>query len=535
MDRRTFIQRGAAVAAALATGSLAACGDDDADSSAGAEGSTDETSGDVAESSSTTAPDEESTSAPSPDGGGSVRVALLGSTADTLNPATTTGLLDYALLFAIHDSLVLLEGDQFVFQAAESVEPNDDGSEWTIVIRDGITFHDGSPVTAADVIYSLNLYGASPNYAQFFSIIDLANLEAADDRTVIVPMTTPRADLVESVLAQLSLVVPDGFTDWGNNIGSGPFVLESYDPSAGATAVRNPDYWGGAPSLERVEFVPIVDAATRANALTSGEIDYVSSLDAASAATLESTEGVAVISGGPTVSTIRCFALNRKQPPFDDPRVVEACKLAIDRQQLVDVVTFGNGTIGNDMPSLGFDGYPTGVRQRERDVERATALFAEAGVTEFTIRAADFLPGVVASAELFVEQLAECGVTATVDVGDPATYFNDFAQVLSTPCQSFYFINRPAITLLSSYTGTGNGFDVFGSGDDTYDAALAEAQATIDPAEREARISALLELVHDAKGWLIWGFEEQLDASVDGLEGVELSQSVPTFATATLA
>ncbi|MEO1057519.1 MAG: ABC transporter substrate-binding protein, partial [Actinomycetota bacterium] len=413
--------------------------------------------------------------------------------------------------------------------------PNDDGSEWTIVLRDGPMFHDGTPVTAADVVYSINLYGVSPNYGQFFALIDLPNVTAVDDKTVLVPMVTPRADLIETIFGQLSMIVPEGFTDWGNNVGSGPFVLEQFEQGVGATVVRNPDYWDGPPSLDRVEFTAITEASTRARALESGEIEYAGSLDAPAAESLDSADGVGVFRGGEVNSTIRCFAFNKTQAPFDDPNVIEACKLATDRQQLIDVIAFGNADLGNDMPSKGFEGYPTDVPQRERDVEQATQLFADAGVTEFTIRAADFVPGIVASAELYAQQLAECGVTATVEVGDPLTYFNDFAQVISTPCQSFYFINRPPETLLSSYTGSMAAFNVFGSGDPEYDAALNEALSTIDRESRREQITALLETVRDEEGWLIWGFEEQIDGLVDNLTGVDLTQSVPVFGKATLS
>ncbi len=534
MDRRKFIQAGAAFAALLATGGLAACSEDDDSSST------------TAPSAEGTAPSNESavsssTSVPQPDRtevdeavGGTVRVGLIAAPTDSLNPATVVGLMDFAALFAIHDSLVLLKGDTFELQLAESIEPNEDGSQWTIVIREGVTFHDGSPVTAADVAYSINLYGASPNYGQFFALIDFANVTAVDDRTVSVPMAVPRADLIESIFGQLSMIVPEGFTDFGNNIGSGPFMLETHEPGVGITVVRNPDYWGGAPAIERVEFTAITEAATRARALSSGEIDYASSLDAAAAATLEDADGVSVLRGGAVNSTIRCFAFNRTQAPFDNPQVIEACKLAADRQQLIDVITFGNAELGNDMPSRGFAGYPSDLPQRERDVARATELFAEAGVSEFTIRAADFVPGVVASAELYSQQLAECGVIATVEVGDPTTYFNDFARVLSTPCQSFYFINRPAATLLSSYTGSGAAFNVFGSFDPAYDAGLSAALSNLDPASRKAQITDLLEIVHNEEGWLIWGFEDQIDAAADTLNGVDLSQSVPVFSAATL-
>ena len=534
MDRRNFLKTGSAIAAALATGGITACGGDDDAASPTTDGTS---SGSGTDPTSTAAPSTEQgsteTSAMSASGG-TVRVGLLAAPTDTLNPAATTGLMDYSMLFAIHDSLVLLKGDTFELQLAESIEPNDDGSEWTIVLRDGPTFHDGSPVTAADVVYSIGLYATSPDYGPFFALIDLPNVRAADDRTVIVPMVTPRGDLIESILGQLSMIVPDGFTDWGNNVGSGPFVLDRYEQGIGGAVVRNENYWAGAPSIERVEFTGIADGATRGRALSSGEVEYVGGLDAAAAETLAGVDGVEAIRGGTVNSTLRCFVFNRTQAPFDDPRVIEACKLAADRQQLIDVIAFGNAELGNDMPSQGFEGYPSDLPQRERDVERATQLFAEAGVSEFTINAADFLPGVVASAELYAQQLAECGVTATIDVGDPTTYFNDFGQVLATPAQAFYFINRPPTTLLSSYTGSMSGFNVLGSGSPEYDAALNEALATLDVDERNALIGELLVAVHDDEGWLIWGFEDQIDASVDSLTGVDVTQSVPTFATATL-
>ncbi|MEM9464067.1 MAG: ABC transporter substrate-binding protein [Actinomycetota bacterium] len=536
MDRRQFMKRGSALAALLAGGGLAACSDDDdtASSSASTSGGSESTSATESASASASEPAAEPEEEVVEIDGGTVRVGLLAAPSDTLNPASVTGIMDYAALFAIHDSLVLLKGDSFELSLAESIEPNADGSEWTIVIREGATWHDGSPVTAADVVYSLGLYGASPNYGQFFALIDLANMAAVDDRTISVPMAVPRADLVESILGQLSVIVPEGFTDFGNNVGSGPFILESYEPGVGVSVVRNPDYWGGAPSIERVEFTAITEASTRARALSSGELEYAGSLDAAAAETLAGSDGVSVLLGGSENSTVRCFAFNRTQAPFDNPSVIEACKLAVDRQQLIDVVTFGNAELGNDMPSRGFAGYPSDVPQRERDVARATELFAEAGVSEFTIRAADFVPGIVASAELYAQQLAECGVTATVDVGDPLTYFNDFAQVLSTPCQSFYFINRPAATLLSSYTGSGAAFNVFGSFDPEYDAGLSAALSDLDPESRTAQLSELLRVVHDEEGWLVWGFEDQIEGVVDTLTGVDLSQSVPLFNAATL-
>lgn len=512
MDRRTFIQHGTTLATLLATGSLVACGDPNSSAS----------------SSSSTAPQGAANVS-------SIKVGVLGSPTDSANPATATSILDYAMLFSVHDSLVVPTGATYELRVAERIEPNADGSTWTLKVRDGMTFHDGTPVTAKDVLYSLNLYAKSPNYGQFFAMVDVANMSTPDEYTLVMPMNVPHADLINAVFTQMSLVVQDGFTDWGNNVGSGPYTLESFEPGTGAVLVANPNYWDGAPAIDRVELVAIADSATKAAALASGEVDYVTQIDAAAAATLASTPGVNVEYGDPVSSMMRCFVFNRSAPPFDNPDVIDACRLAVDRKQLVEVVAFGNAQLGNDMPGLGYSEYPTEVPQRTRDVAKATALFAEAGVTEFAIVAADFVPGIVASAELFVTQLAECGVTATVEVGDPATYFSDFAKVLSTPCQSFYYQNRAPLTTLTSYTGDGAAFNVFGPTSAQYNTELARMTTIMDPNERAAVTTELLRSVHDELGWLIWGYEPQIDASTDRLHTAAKVQGVPVFGSATLA
>ena len=532
INRRRFLQISITAAGGIA---FTACNTDSSESEAVT--TVGEGSGSTIASETTTqsSPAVESTIAGPPTSGGTIRVAALAAPADTMNPATVTGIMDYIAMFHIYDSLVLLQGGELSNQLAESIEPNADATVWTLVLKDGPLFHDGTPVTATDVAYSLNLIGASPNYAQFFALIDLANMQVVDDLTLVLPLNTPRGDLVETVLSQLSFVVPDGFTDWGNNIGSGPFRLSSYEPGIGATLERNPDYWGATPLLDTVEVIGIADPAARLNALKSGDIDYATGIPAAGAASEASNSDIEIRRGGPANSTMRCFAMNVKIAPFDNPDVVLACKLAIDRQAMIDVVLFGEGLLGNDMPSKNMPGYNDDVPQIERDVDRARQLFADAGVTEFTIKAADFIAGVVASAELYAQQLSEAGVTVTVDKADPTTYFDDFATVLSTPCQGFYFINRPAITHVGSYTGSAAAFNVTGFGTPEFDAALAAAQATPDADERTAQVQALLATIHDEDGFIVWAFEEQLDASRPGIDGVQGTQSVPLFWEATIS
>lgn len=530
IDRRRFLQLGMTATGGVV---LFGCSSDDTTSTADSNDGTGPAVTDAPGGSATADVAPSGTDAAST--GGSIRIGALASPADTLNPASATGLLDYMVLYHVHDSLQILQGGTVTNQLAESIEPNNDATEWTVTLVDGATFHDGAPVTAADVVYSLTLLASSANFAQFYAAADLDNIEIVDDRTLVIPLLAPRGDFADTTFAQLSFVVPDGFTDWGNNIGSGPYTLVSYEPGVGAKLERNPDYWGTPALLDTLEFVAIADAPTRLNALKSGEIDFASGVDAIGAAAEEGNDAIEIRRGSQAESTMRCFALNVNQAPFDNPDVVRAVKLAIDRQALIDVVLLGSGELGNDIPSAGLPGYPAGIAQTERDVDTARELFEAAGVTEFTIRAADFLPGVVASCELFAQQLAEAGVTVTIDEADPTTYFDDFATVLSTPAQGFFFINRPGVIHVASYTGSSSPFNITGFGTPTYDATVADMQATVDADERVTKTEELLTTLHEEDGLIIWGFDPQLDAAVPGIEGVELVQSVPVFWRATRA
>jgi len=466
--------------------------------------------------------------------GGTLRIAALSSPADTLNPAATTGPLEYSVLFHIHDSLVLQKGGEFVLQLAESIEPNADATEWTITLVEGARFHDGRPVTAADVAYSLGLLAASPNFGQSYAAVNLEGSTIVDDRTLIIPMRAPRGDLLEAVFGQLSLIVPDGFTDWGNNIGSGPYKLVSFEPGVGALLERNPDYWGDPPALDTLEFVGIADPATRLNALRSGDIDYAWNISAAGAASIEGDSSLETHRDSGGGSLIRGFVLNLNTPPFDNPDVVRAVKLAIDRWALIDVVLLGNGEIGNDMPSKGLPGYNDSIPQVERDVDTARELFTAAGVDSFTMRAADLVPGIVDSSELFAQQMAEAGVTVTVEEADAATYFNDFAAVFSTPAQGMYYINRSAGVHMGSFSGSQGTFNISGYATPEFDAGLADMQATVNVDERLQKTEELLAMIHYEDGLVVWAFEPQINASIPGIERVSLIQSSPYFASAYL-
>lgn len=460
---------------------------------------------------------------------GTVRVSVLGSPTDTLDITQAVTNMPFAVGYNIYDSLVMLEGGEIKNQLAESFTPNADATEWTIVIRDGVSFHDGTELTADDVLYSLRYQGTSPAYASIYADVDFDASSSDGDRTVVLRTTRPRADLVEGILAQVNLVFPDGTTDFSDGIGSGPFKVDSFSPDTGTVLVRNDDYWDGAPELERIEFVPIADASARLGALTDGQVDLALGITATGADAIDGTDGISVVDDGIRASSAFLFTLNTTIAPFDDPDVREAFKEGINREQLVDTIFRGRGEVGNDVVGAGLTGYDETLLQREYDPEAAEAIFAEHGVTNLGIVAAELTPGILDATEMVKQQLADLGVTLTVTEADPTTIYNDLSQVQQSQMFATYLINRPVASTLPTFTSADSVYNFSGWADTEYNDLLVASQRAVDAGERQELLNAAQQRMWAEGGDVVWGFQSELFAHDSNLQGIEISQSMPLF------
>lgn len=465
---------------------------------------------------------------------GPLRIAGMGASGDNLNPLQGGEGLDLVVGSQMFDSLVQIAGGKIALSLAASIEPNGDATQWTIRVRSDVTFHDGKPLTAKDVAATLRLVGnpKKNQNASLFTDLDLAGVKVIDEHTVLVPLKRARGDFVDGILALSSAVYPAGISDFSKSVGSGPFKLVSFRPGQPVELARYDDYWGGRPSVSELEIRAINDPAARINALKSGQIDYALGITPTGAKTLKGNSDVKVVRSGAASSSALMFAMNVKQPPFDDPNVRLAFRLAVDRQALVDSVLSGEGEIGNDIAGKGLPGYNDALPQRERDVEKARKLLADAGVTKVTMRAGDVQPGLVDAAGLYAQQLSEVGVKLTIDKAAADSYFNDFKRVLSTPFQTFYEDNRPAAANIVTFTGSKADFNITGIGDREYDAKVAAAQATVDDAQRVERFKEVQQILYERGGEIVWGYAEKLDASKADIAGVKQTPSASLFGKA---
>ncbi|MDG4752334.1 ABC transporter substrate-binding protein [Micromonospora sp. WMMD718] len=506
-NRRALLRMGLVAGAAVAgVPLLSACGDDDEQPS------------------------------PAAAGGGSLTVLKVGAPnavtdAEAGNPLLTSIGATLIVMRHVYDSLMVLDNGEYKYQLAESVQPNADGSVWTINLRSGVTFHDGKPVTAADVVHSIRTLGAKPsNRASVYANVDLAKVTAVNDRTVTVPLLTPRGDFKEAVLVVFSPVFPAGMTEFSKPIGSGPYRLAERNGTT-TRLVANEQYWGGKPSVAELQIVGILDAGARLSALKAGQVDYAVSISSTGAKTEAANSELTVVRGGPANANALSFAMNQKLAPFDDVRVRQAVRLAVDRQALVDNALLGLGSTADDVVGKSLPGYAD-LPARARDLEQAKRLFAEAGITKLTLRTGEIVPGMLNASRLMAQQLKEAGVELTLQEISPDAYYADLMTLATHPFQAFYYVNRPAAVHLSAVTHGKAPFNVTGTSA-AYQARLAKAQATVDDNARAEAFKALQEEFYKEGGDLLWGFQEQLDAARKGISGVRTMQSVQLFDRAT--
>lgn len=502
VTRRGFFRVGAAAGIALAGGAaLSACGS----SSSGA-----------------------GTASGIPQSGGTLRAAFVGGgAAETLNFLKGPTPLDYIRARAQHGALGAIDpaapdGVRYVILDGIDVAP--DLTSYTLRLRSGLKFSDGSPVTAADVLYSLQApttLGALPYMLTPSRTFNLDAATVRDDRTLILPTVKPVVD-GRLVLCQSTLVFKNGTTEFTPTTPScGPFRLTQFEPGQGASFVRNDD-WSidGGTRLDGLELHSIPDGDARANALRGGQVDFVSDVSAVTARTLGADPKLAITTSEAPTLTRLSFSMNVTHPQFADNRVRTAFKLAADRTAMVGTALFGNGVVGNDLPSLGFPDYAADITQRQHDPTAARQLLSDAGATGMPISlvTGPESAGMVEVATMYVENLKDIGVAATLDQRPAGQLFSD-PNYFSTPFAATY---SPPTPLLSGYQTTlaGGAMSAFGYSNPRTDALFETARSATDPNVRTQASRDAQQLLWEDGNAVTPVFTKSIDAHTATVAGV---------------
>jgi peptide/nickel transport system substrate-binding protein len=405
-SRRGLVMGAGGVAMA---GTLAACGGNSPSPSGGSESTAD-------------------AGAPKP--GGNFRLGVTGGGAkDIMDGQNITTKPDQARLVSGFETLLEFD-DEYQLQStglAESVEP-DNPHQYTIKLRDGITFQNGKPLTADDVIYSLQRIGTQKNGLTGFAAtatMDIKHVKKIDDRTVRLPLLSADSTIPQTLASYTFGIVPQGYEafkgDVSTQIGTGAYKLKSFTPGQESVHERYDGYWRDS-YFDQVTITDFTDATAQINALKGGQVDAMTDLPANQVEAVKSSGVEALISQTGGWLPI-CMAID--MAPFDDPKVRQAMRLIIDRKQILEQLGSGYGTVAKDLYAPFDEGYFSDLPEREQDIEQAKSLLKSAGKEGLAVdlHTTNGASGMVELASVFASQAKEAGVKITVK-NDP-NYYGD--------------------------------------------------------------------------------------------------------------
>lgn len=462
--------------------------------------------------------------------GGTLRVSVDQAVAK-LNPLLTRVNPEYMVSELLYSALTRLKPDMSAEpDLAESWTSSPDLTEWTFALRRGVTFHDGAPFTAADVVASfeaiLDPKTASPA-RQNVGPID--KVVAKDDATVVFTLKSPFADLPVTLAYTNAKIIPAAIAKGGlarldrEAIGTGPFKLVSFEPERQVVVARNEAYYDKArPYLDRVQVVVYPDSSAEGSALISGDTDLISTVPPTEYARLARATGVRglrVASGQFCNVNFGC-----DQKPFNDVRVRQALALTVDRKAMVDFVTEGLGTIGNDAPMNKAYRFHVDQPQRQPDIARAKALLAEAGYPnglEATLIASDRPPLRTQLAVALREMAKPAGFTINVQTMPHATYLDQVWKKGSFYV-GFYNMQATADAIFALLYTSNAAWNETRWNNKVFDRLVEEARATADDGKRRELYGQAQKLMNAEVPSIIPTFFDLLSAQRDWVQGYEL-------------
>ena len=315
-------------------------------------------------------------------------------------------------------------------------EPGNGAKEWTFTLREDVKFHDGSTMTADDVVATFdrltNPDNESAALSAFGGILSYQQTEKVDAKTVRFNLDRPYIDFpyLLSLFNYNAVILPKDYEIGSfskGGIGTGPYILKEYRPNQGATYVKNPDYWDkGKPYMDGVEANFYDDNSPLVLALQAGEVDAVPQIPFQGSQAVFSDSNVVILEN--PSSEYRGLHMRVDKEPFTDKRVRQALALSLDRPALSQGLLDGKADLGNDHPFAPvYPNSPSGsaVPQRKRDGARAKKLLADAGHpngVDVELTTERFLE-IPQYAVTLKEQCKEAGINVSLNIMDQASYY----------------------------------------------------------------------------------------------------------------
>lgn len=464
---------------------------------------------------------------------------------DTLNPAN--GYYGYNLRPLWYDTLILWAGrDRFEPGLATDWSVSEDGLTWTFTIREGVTFHDGTPLTAAEIAWNINwiLENEVPSFITY--MVNVEGAEAPDATTLLVTVSAPVPDMISAKFLYVWMLPPhiwqgmdyDTLTSYSEldaTLGSGPYRLTEYREGEFMIMEAYADYWGGPPPVERIIVREYATADALAQALLAGEIDFVYSLPASTTFALAGAPNIALVTGeGFTFEELIINSSPRGTQPasLNDPAVRRAIAHSVDKQSINTVAYLGYALPGVALLPPGMGAFHHNeLVDYAYDLTEANRILDEAGFVDsdndgvreysdgtplsYRLYAPESESYYARIIEIIAADLAQVGIAT-----DPQILADDSLIALQPTYDNdliYWGWNLdpdPTFTLsiMTCAETVEGGWSDSGYCNEEYDALFAAQSTTTDPEARRQIIWQMQEIVHEDLPYVITAYVQALNA-----------------------
>ncbi|TFV37350.1 ABC transporter substrate-binding protein [Bradyrhizobium niftali] len=468
--------------------------------------------------------------AQAPRRGGKVKVATTNnSTADTLDPPKGINQTDYSRITTFYNGLTTIN-EAFAVQLdlAEEITPSERATVWNIKLRRDVRFHDGSPLTSADVVYSLSRH-KDPAVGSGVRVLaaQMQEIVATGPHEVRILLDAPNADLPVIFGEWHFMIVKDGATDFRVANGTGPYKCKEFRPGVRSIAVRNSEYFKpGKPYLDEIELFGIPDEPARVNALLSGDVQLISGISPSSAQRISSAPKVSLFET--RAGAYHDLDLRLDLTPGSNLDFVLAVKHMLNREQIRRAVYRNYAVIGNDQPIDPTNPfYDASLPQRPFDLDKARFHLQRSGFAGQTF------PIVVSPAAFNSEDIAQL-------LQQAGRQINLNFEIRRVPADGywsnewrkhpiFFTSTTPKPTADLAFTlnyKSDAAYNVSAWRNERFDSLLLEARSETDISKRREMYGAMQRLVRDNCGVCIPVFASYLDGHASHLKGL---RSIPTY------
>jgi len=488
-----------------------------------------------------------------------LRVGSAGSP-DTVNPGTAVLAEAYTIFALVYDTVYEYQLDgTYKLDVAESAEISEDSLTWTFKIRDGISFHDGQPMTANDVAFSINLYKNNGDFIYLNAYtVNFDTVEATDENTVVLTLLNAVPNL-DYLLSYLYVVPEHIWKDYAvapasvefenvEMIGTGPFKMIEYKQNEFVHLGANKEHFANPPKIDEVIFQTFESDDVLVQSLRSGAVDMISEMPGTAVETLKGDANIQVVTGAPFAPSVSDIIFNQADPencPTDvgglctghpalrDRNVRLALAHATDKQKLIDIVLLGFGSPGLTLIPDGLGHwYNDTIKDYEFDVAKARQVLDDAGYLDSDGDGVREMPdgsqplnfrmhwpsdsiSAPREAELLVEMWGEVGVTLELQAIDPDALTAECCPAFDYDIMLWGWGSDPDPNLLLSVHTTDeipNGYNETGYSNPAYDELHAQQGVELNLEKRREIVWQMQQIAFDDVVYIIPYYQQSVQA-----------------------